>query len=108
MLRHRSDTRRQTARQTNKDIFNRCRALVLGGKHCRMISVETKFRAVVLLFAKPKKAGHGRVTVGAMFPFAASAPLKLRCFRRRGQRLARAQQGFDIDTIIGAFFLYRH
>src|SRR6185295_18325504 len=65
-----------------------------------MVGIEGELRAVPLLIAKAEEFLHDRAAVRPVHPLAVRLPAKLRCFGRRGQRLASAKKSFDIDAIV--------
>ena len=54
----------------------------------------------MLFRAKTEEALDGRMTVGAVLPFAGGAPFELRGLGRVGERLTGAEQGFGVDAVI--------
>src|SRR5262249_57179540 len=79
------DARRQAARESDQDVFDRGRAPVLGRKDLGVIGIELEGGLAALLLAEAEKAFDRRVTVGAVLPFARGAPLELRRLWRAGQ-----------------------
>ena len=85
-----SDTRSQTAGQTDEHEFDRCRAVVLGRENLRMIRIDREFALVMMLLAETEESLDGGATVSAVDLPARRPPSELGCLRRLGQRLARA------------------
>ena len=99
MLGDRRDARGQAARQPDQHVFDRRGALVLGGKHLRMVGIECEGRLAVLLLAQAIEALDGRMAVGAVLPFAGGAPLELRGLRGLGERFAGADKASTLTPL---------
>src|SRR5262249_35068701 len=57
----------------------------------------------LLLGAEPVEALHARAAVRAVDPFNRGAPLELRGFGRLLERLLRAEERFDVNTVVYGF-----
>jgi hypothetical protein len=66
-----------------------------------MIGVEGEGALVVLFLAEAVIAFDRGVAVRAVLPLASGAPLELRGNGRFCKRLARGDQCFDVDAIVG-------
>ena len=68
-----------------------------------MIGFDRVRGLVMLLLAEAEEALNGRATVSAVDPLTRRAPSEFCGLWCPGQRLARAEQSLDIDTIIDWF-----
>ena len=98
------DASHQATRQANQNDLDRCRAVIFGGEHLGMIGIVGESRLVLLLFAEAEETLDLRVAVGTIFPFIGRPPCELGCLRRFAERLARAEQRFDIHPIVDSRF----
>ena len=92
ILGDRGDAGREAAREPDEQELDRRHAVVLGGEDLRVVGIEGGFGAVLLLGAEAEEVRNLRAAVGAAQPFVRRPPRELRAFRRRGQRLAGAEQ----------------
>src|SRR5260370_37481202 len=90
----------QAPGQANQHDLHRGGAVVLGGEALGVVDVVLVGGAVLLLGAQAGEAVHGGVAVGAGAPGAGGPPGELGRLRRRGQPLARSEQGGDVHAVV--------
>ncbi len=103
MLRDRGHTRRQAARQSHEDIFDRRGAIVGGREKLRMIGIELKLFLMALLFAETEITFDGRMAVGTVLPYTRCPPLELRRFGCVGKDFPGAEKSFYVYAVLDCF-----
>src|SRR5262249_17399706 len=94
------NTRRETARKTGEDEFNRSRSIVLGRKDLRVVCLDRERLVARLLSSEPEETTDSGAAVRAIQPLAACAPLELRGLRRLLQGFARGKQRSHINAVV--------
>jgi hypothetical protein len=98
----------EATRQADQHVLDGRGAVIFGGEDLRVIGIEGKAAPMRLLLTQTRETLDFGVAVGAVHPVAGGPPLELRGFRRSRQGLPRAQQGFDVDTIVDDFRIAVH
>src|SRR5215470_4903071 len=99
-LGNRGNARREAARKTGEDEFDRSRSIVLGRKDLRVVCLDRERLVAGLLSSEPKEITDSGAAVRAIQPLAACAPLELRRLRHLLQGLARAEQCSHINAVV--------
>ncbi len=96
------DAAGEAAGETDENVLDRGRAVVLRGEHLGVIGIELELGLVGLLLAEAEEALDDGVAVRAVHPIAGRAPFELGGLGGVGQRLAGADEGLDVDAVLGA------
>src|SRR5262249_45022950 len=106
-LRDRRHAGGQAAGQAGEHHLHRRRPLVLGGEDLGVVGVEGELGLVALLLAQAVEALDAGLAVGAVQPLATRLPVELRGLGRLAQRIARAQQRIDVDSVLNLLLRFR-
>src|SRR5690606_11473326 len=94
------DSGGQATGEPREHDLHRRRTLVLGGKNFRVVGIEPERGAVLLLLAEAEEALYSGCAVRSVDPVTGCAPRELRRLGRLGQGFPRAQQCFDVDSVV--------
>ena len=87
----------QAAGEPDEHVLDRGGAVVLGGEDLGVVGVEGEAGPIALLLAESEEALDLRPAVGPVLPLAGCPPPEGGGLGRLGERIAGAEQGFDVD-----------
>src|SRR6516162_9592870 len=96
----RGNARREAARKTREDEFDRSGSLVLGCKDLWVVCLDRKRLVAGLLRSEPKEIANRGAAVCAIQPLAACSPFELRGFRCLLQCFARTEQCGHVNAVV--------